>query len=186
MEQEKSKITSGSHSINIGSDNSLSNSTLHVGDVHNHGGPNSEPIAFIDRVHSKPITVLGTPVKAGWLVVSGVMGFIGSIASIISLWQHLSLWFVLLLSFASFCLIAGVALLRERFIRIPYLPFNLESDKTGKVFVTKIEGNCPLCDGKLKLRDIGPKNTKITYLRCTRNPAHIWNFDFTVLDEPQN
>lgn len=184
--EDNNSINSGSHSINIGSGNSIENSNLHVGDVHNYGSSHSQPIAIIDRVHSKPITVLGTPIKAGWLVVSGIVGFIGSIASIVSLWQYLSFWFVLLLSLAVFCLIFGIALMNHRFIRIPYLPFNLEADRTGQVFITKIEGNCPLCDGKLKLRDIGPKERKVTYVRCTRNPDHIWNFDFTVLDEPKS
>lgn len=186
MEEEKNHISSGSHSINLGSGNSVSNSNLHVGDVHNHTNNNRAPIAVIDRVNTMPLTAFGSPVKAGWLVVSGMLGFIGSIASIVSLWQHLSFWFVLLLSFAAFCLIIGITLSRQRFIRIPYLPYNFEADKAGKVFLTKIEGNCPLCDGKLKLRDIGPKDNKATYVRCTRNPDHIWNFDFTVLNEPQS
>jgi hypothetical protein len=186
MDEEKNHITSGSHSINIGSSNSIENSNIHVGDVHNHGHSNTEPVAVIDRVFSTPLSILGAPVKASWLIVSGAIGFIGSIASIASLWQHLSFWFVLLLSFAMFCLIIGIAMERHRFIRIPYLPFNFEADKSGKLFITKIEGNCPLCDGKLKLRDIGPKGNKTTYVRCTRNPDHIWNFDFTVFDEPQS
>ncbi len=184
MKKEKNHISSGSHSINLGSRNSVSNSSLHIGDVHNYCH-NQAPIAVIDRVNTKPLTILGNPVKAGWLVVSGVVGFIGSIASIVSLWQHLSFWFVLLLSFSFFCLTIGIALSRQRFIRIPYLPYNIEADKVGKVFFTKIEGKCPLCDGRLKLRDIGPKDNKVTHVRCTRNPEHIWRFDFTVLNEPQ-
>lgn len=186
MEEDKNDISSGSHSINLGSGNSVKESNLHIGDVHNHGPVSPPPIAIIDRTSASPVTVLGAPVKAGWLIVSGTVGFVGSIASIVSLWQHLSFWFFLLLSLAAFLLIIGIALVRHRFIRIPYLPFNFEVDKSGKVFITKIEGDCPLCDGKLKLRDVGPKDQKITYVRCTRNPNHIWNFDFTVLNEPQS
>lgn len=186
MDDENNHISSGSHSINLGAGSSVENSNLHIGDVHNHGQTNANPVAVIDRVHSTPLNVLGTPIKAGWLIVSGIVGFIGSIASIVGLSQHLSFWLVLLLSLAGFCLIVGIALVRQRFIRVPYLPFNFEADRDGKVFVTKIEGNCPLCDGKLKLRDIGPKDHKVTYVRCTRNPDHIWNFDFTVLNEPES
>lgn len=186
MADEKTHISSGSHSINLGSGSSVENSNLHVGDVHNHGHPHAEPVAVINRVHSKPVTVLGAPIKAGWLVTSGVVGFIGSVASIVGLSQRLSFGFVLLLTLAGFCLTVGMALLRHRFIRVPYLPFNFEADREGKVFVTKIEGNCPLCDGKLKLRDLGPKDNKVTYLRCTRNPDHIGKFDFTVLNEPES
>lgn len=186
MEDEKEHISSGSHSINLGAGSSVKNSSLHIGDIHNHGHSNARPVAVIGRVHSTPLSVLGTPIKAGWLIISGIVGFIGSIASIVGLSQHLSLWFVLLLSVAGLCLIAGIALVRQRFIRVPYLPFNFEADRDGKVFFTKIEGNCPLCDGKLKLRDIGQNDQKVTYVRCTRNPDHIWSFDFTVLNEPKS
>jgi hypothetical protein len=185
MEENKNDISSGSRSINLGARNSVENSNFHIGDVHNHRDTTSEPIALIDRVQSKPLKVTGKPVKAAWLIVSGIVGFIGSIASIASLWPNFPLWLAVLLPFAVFCLIVGISLARQRFIRIPYLPFNLEADRKGKVFLTKIEGDCPLCDGKLKLRDIGPNDHKVTCVRCTRNPDHIWNFDFTVLDEPE-
>jgi len=186
MDDEKNNISSGSHSINLGSSSSVENSNLHIGDVHNHDRSKHEPTAVIDRIYSKPVSILGAPIKAGWLIVSGAIGFIGSIASIVSLWPHLTIWFVFLFLFAIFCLIIGITMVRQRFIRIPYLPFNFEADKSGKLFITKIEGNCPHCDGKLKLRDIGPKDNKTTYVRCTRNPKHIWNFDFTIFDEPQS
>lgn len=133
MEDEKNHISSGSHSINLGAGSSVENSNLHIGDVHNHGHSNAKPVAVIDRVHSKPLTILGAPIKAGWLIVSGVVGFIGSVASIVGLSQHLSFWFVLLLSLAGFCLIVGIALIRHRFIRVPYLPFNFEADRAFKL-----------------------------------------------------
>lgn len=183
MVEHQPHIRSGSNSINLGQGSSVSDSSLHVGDVHNHAQPN-EPIAFIDRVKSKPVRVAGHQLQASWLTVSGVVGFIGSLASIAGYWQRLSFWFVLLLSAAAFCFILGVGLTRQRFLRIPLLPYNFEADRQGRVFLTRVEGDCPLCDGKLKLRDIGPKEHKVTYVRCTRNPDHIWRFDFTVLDEP--
>lgn len=186
MEQEQNKISSGSHSINIGTGNSVTNSSLHLGDVHNYGNQKTEPIATIDRVRCKPVAVFGNPLKAAWLAVSGILGIIGSLASIVSLWQNLSFWFVLLMSFASFCFVVGISLMRHRFVRIPLLPYNFEADQAGKVFLTKIEGTCPRCDGILKLREIGPKDAKKTFVRCTRNPDHLWEFDFTVLDEPQS
>jgi hypothetical protein len=184
MKDKSSRIQSGPHSINLGTGNSVENSHLQI--VHNHGSLDARPIAIIDRVYSKPVSFLGSPVKSGWLVISGVVGFIGSIASIVGLSQHLSVWLVLLLSLTGFSLIVGVNLARHRFIRVPYSPFNLEADRQGKIYLTKVEGDCPLCDGKLKLRDIGPKEHKITYVRCSRNPNHLWNFDFTVLQEPGN
>ncbi|WP_281910594.1 hypothetical protein [Massilia varians] len=184
MDQEESKISSGSHSINIGS-GTVKNSHLHVGDVHHYGRQSAEAIAIIDRVYTKPLTLLGTPLQAGWIVVSGILGVTGSIATIAGFWKELSFLFVLILSIALFFLIVGVSLIRHRFVRLPYLPFNVEADSSGKTFITKVQGNCPRCDGKLKLREIGPKENAKTFVRCTRNPDHIWNFDFTVLDEPK-
>lgn len=183
--KEKESISSGSHSINIGSQNSIKNANLHIGDIHNHENFQSKPTAIIKRVTSTPANMFGMPVKAGWLTMSGFIGFIGSIASIISYWQHLSIWFVLLFAFLIFLMVSGTMLIRQRFIRIPYLPYNIEADKSGRVFITKIEGDCPICDGKLKLRDIGPSDNQTTYVRCIRNPDHIWKFDFTVLKEPK-
>ncbi len=185
MENDSNQINSGSHSINIGSGNTVENSNLHVGDVHNYGDTNSPPVATIDRVYSKALTIRDKPVKAGWLAVSGGVGFIGSLASIVGLRPHLSFMFVLLMSLAAFCLIVGMVLLRNRFVHVPYLPWNFEADRSGKVFISKIEGDCPRCDGKLKLRDIGPKDHKSTHVCCTRNLDHKWKFDFTVLDEPK-
>ena len=116
MDQEENKISSGSHSINIGSGKVI-DSHLHVGDVHHHGNQSAEPIAYIDRVYTKPVTVFGTPVQAGWLVVSGVVGFIGSVASVAAYWQHLSIVFILVLSLALFCFVVGIALLYRSFAR---------------------------------------------------------------------
>jgi hypothetical protein len=184
MEKDKKHFSAGSHSINIGDENSVAHSNFHIGDVNNYRDKTSEPTAVIYRSQSKPLKVAGKPVNASWLAVSSIVGFIGSIASIVSLLPNFPSWLVLLLAFTIFCLFLGNSLVRQRFVRISQ-SFNLEADRTGKVFVTKIEGDCPLCDGKLKLRDVGRDNNKVTCVCCTRNPDHNWKFDFTVLDEPK-
>lgn len=183
MEDNISNTTSGSHSINVGSGNDLSNSSVHVGDVYNNASP-SPPIALIERVASKPVRVAGHQLHAVWLTVSGVLGFVASVVSIATYWKSLSFLVFPAIFVSAFLFIAGVCLSRQRFLRLSPLAKNLEADRQGRVFLTKIQGTCPLCDGTLKLREIGPKDHKETFVRCTRNPDHIWRFDFTVLDEP--
>lgn len=171
--------TTGDQSFNAGQHNVITGNNISV------GGGNSEPIAYIDRVKTTPITLGGHPVKVAWVITSSVLGIVSSIASIWSAWATTFQYFwLLLLGLSGTALLVGIALNRIRFVRLP--PFiNLESNKSGEIFSTKIEGSCPKCDGVLKLRDAGPKDNKTTIVRCTRNPDHYWRFDPTVLGEPR-
>ncbi|TAL87044.1 MAG: zinc ribbon domain-containing protein [Rhodanobacter sp.] len=170
--------TSGDQSFNAGQHNVITGNHISV------GGGNSDPVAYIDRVKTTPITLGGHPVKVVWVIISSVLGIVGSIASIWSAWAttYQFLW-LLILVLSGTVLLIGIALSRMRFARLP--PFiNLESNRSGEIFFTKIEGSCPKCDGVLKLREVGPKDNKYTIARCTRNPDHYWHFDPTVLGEP--
>ena len=169
--------TSGNQSFNAGQNNVITGNTISV------GGGNSEPVAYIDRVKTTPVTLGGHPVKVAWVIISSVLGIISSIAGIWSAWAttYQYLW-LLLIGLCGTALIIGIALSRMRFARLP--PFiNLESNKSGEIFITKIGGVCPKCDGVLKLREVGPKGNKTTIVRCTRNPDHLWRFDPTVLGD---
>lgn len=170
----------GDGSLNIAGCNTISNSHLHVGDVYQ--SEKQEERAYIDRAYIKPLTLAGSPLKTSWLIISGVVGFVGSWASIFSvlgsLWQFL---FLVFLALSMFILMNGIILWRTRFSRLKW--FNLESNKHGEVFLTKVAGNCPKCDGALKLVDLRVSQNSIkTFVRCSRNGDHIWNFDPTVLD----
>jgi hypothetical protein len=170
--------TSGDHSFNAGLHNTFTGNTI------NFDSDNSEPRAYIERVKTRPLTVGGHPVKAAWVIFSGVLGMVGSVASIWSVWQtgFQYLWLVLL-GFSMVALLLGTVLNRQRFARLtPFL--TIESNKAGALFLTTIEGECPKCDGVLKLRDVGEKEHRSTLVRCTRNPDHFWLFDPTVLGEP--
>ena len=171
---------SGDGSVNIAGSNTFSNSTLHVGDVYE--GEKPEDKAYIDRTYVQPVTILGSPVKTSWFIVSGLIGFIGSFASIFSVlgssWQFL---FIIITAISIFLLMNGIMLWKTRFSRLKW--FNFESNRDGEVFLTKVGGDCPKCDGTLKLADIQiAKDRYKTYVRCNRNSDHIWNFDPTVLD----
>jgi len=170
----------GDGSLNIAGTSTISNSHLHVGDVYH--SQNQDEQAYIDRTYFKPVTLAGSPVKTSWLIISGLIGFIGSWASIFSVlgssWQFL---FFLVLALSMFLFLNGIILWRTRFSRLKW--FNLESNKDGEVFLTKIAGSCPRCDGTLKLVDLKvSQNSSKTFVRCSRNSDHIWNFDPTVLD----
>jgi len=170
---------SGDHSFNGGQHNVFTGNTISF------EASRGEPEAYIDRIKTSPLTIAGQPVKATWLILSGALGMIGSIASIWSVWQSTTQYFwLLLMGLSMVALVLGMALSRQRFARLSqFLTF--ESDKAGNVFLTKIEGKCPKCDGDLKLRDIGKRENKVTIVRCTRNPGHYWGFDPTVLGEPE-
>jgi hypothetical protein len=176
-----SNCNEGDGSINMAGSNSISNSNFHVGDVYQ-----IEPLeekAYIERSFIKPIAIGRSPVKTSWLIVSGLVSFIGSLASIFSVlgdsWQFL---FFVVLALSMFLLFNGVILWRTRFSRLKW--FNLESNKDGEVFLTKVSGNCPKCDGALRLVDlkVSQSSSSKSFVRCSRNTDHIWNFDHTVLD----
>lgn len=171
--------TSGDGSFNAGQQNVFTGNTIHM-----EPRRDPEPHAYIDRVKTSPLTVAGHPIKAAWITFSGALGMVGSIASIWSVWQSTTQYFwIFLMAFSMVTLLVGVSLSRQRFTRISqFLTF--ESNQAGDVFLTKIEGKCPKCDGVLKLRDIGEKEQRTTIVRCTRNPDHSWLFDPTVLGEP--
>ena len=170
----------GDGSINLAGNNTISDSHLHVGDVYQ--SDNQEDTAYIGREFLKPITLAGTPIKASWLTISGTLGFVGSCASIYSVLGNSSPFlYFFLLAFSGFLLINGIRLSKIRFSRLKW--FNLEANNDGEIFISKISGDCPKCDGKLKLVDINvSKDRYKTFVRCTRNGDHTWNFDPTVLD----
>lgn len=170
----------GDGSVNIAGSNSISHSHLHIGDVYQ--AEASEDRAYIDRNYVKPITIAGSPVKTSWLIFSGLIGFIGSWASIFSvagsLWQF---FFLVTIALSMFLFLNGIILRKTRFSRLRW--FNLESNKNGEVLLTKVSGSCPKCDGDLNLVDLKvSQNSSKTFVCCSRNGDHIWNFDPTVLD----
>jgi hypothetical protein len=187
MPDNQADIRSGSGSINIGQHNTIADAQLHIGDVHHHHqGGQHEPIAYIHRSKVARLSIFGASIKAGWVVTIAVLGLIGSIASAASDWPtSITVWHCLLGAGLIFLLSVGVALRRHGFCRHPLIPGNLEADASGRVFLTKVEGTCPKCGGTLRLRELGTPDQRTTVVRCNRNPGHEWDFDFTVLGEPQ-
>lgn len=169
--------TSGDHSFNAGQHNTFTGSI-------NIRSENDEPRAYIDRVKNRPLSIGGHPLKVSWVILSGGLGFASSVVTIWSVFPKGPHYGVLiLLAISMVAIMLGTVLHSQRFARLgSFLTF--ESDKEGAIFLTEIGGECPICDGKLKLRDVGQKEQRTTLVRCTRNPDHFWLFDPTVLGEP--
>ena len=171
-------ISSGDNSVNFGNQNQVSGNTINI-----NSGKNDSEKAYIDRTKIKPLSIAGTQLKASWLLISGLLSFFGSIASILGfIGTEYQFFFILSMLAGAILFPVGMMLVQTKHISFPPF-FNLESGSDGEIYITKIEGSCPKCTGKLKLRSIGPKNNKTTVVRCTRNPDHMWSFDPTVLPD---
>lgn len=171
-------ISSEDNSVNFGYKNQVTGNTINV----NSSVDNSEK-AYIDRTKIRPLSIAGTQLKASWLVISGLIGFFGSIASIFGfIGTEYQFFFIVSMAVGAILFPVGMVLVRAKHMSFPPF-FNLESGSKGEIYITKVGGSCPKCTGALKLRSIGPKNNKTTVVRCTRNPDHMWGFDPTVLPD---
>ncbi|MDF8364612.1 hypothetical protein [Achromobacter anxifer] len=141
--------------------------------------PGSWAEAF-HRYHAVPLRLRGKPVKTAWLLAGGVAS-VAAIALGAYVWGMSTWWFILL--FPSLVSVQiGNDLKRKRYTRVLSL-CNLEANRAGEVFYTEIGGQCPVCGGEVKFREIGPKRQKETTAVCSVNGRHRWKFDPGVLDE---
>jgi hypothetical protein len=172
---------------NIGS---FIGSTLQNTQITFHEPPSGEPIAYIDRAKQTPIKLFGHPLKIGWLIFIGVIGFLANLADISSgffsgkLHTYMPFWVGLgLMMMGVLCLVCGFQLYRFRFASL-IGPYGLQSGADNSVHLIKIAGTCPICSGELTLQNIGPQQQKVLMVVCKRNPAwHRWIFDHTVLGD---
>ncbi|WP_202966631.1 hypothetical protein [Cellvibrio sp. OA-2007] len=171
-------ISSGDSSINFGQRNHVTGNTINI-----NSSEDEFEKAYIDRTKVRPLSIAGTQLKASWLVLSGLLSLFGSIASILGfVGTEYQFFFILSMAIGAILFPIGMVLVQTKHMSFPPF-FSLESGSRGEIYITKIEGSCPKCTGKLKLRSIGPKNNKTTVVRCTRNPDHMWGFDPTVLPD---
>ena len=173
-------VTSENDRVAVATSHLLANNHLQVSNIDQ--TDNATVTAVIDRTLVKHITLAGRPVTTLWLIIAGVIGFIGSWASVFSdvgnAWKFLFLTIIML---SMFLFLIGIILWKSRFLKLQW--FNLESTNDGQMFVTKMAGNCPNCEGSLKLSKLRiSANRSQTYVRCSQNSHHIWGFNFKVLD----
>ena len=163
----------------------------------------------LERTYVKPLLIGNKHVKSWWLSITGAIGFIGSLASIVGLMYTamqsipasfsimqsgealpiftrtvISIIVVLLISliFTSIFVFSKV-LKHRKFFYIPLLKINLEVDKNGRIYKTKIIGKCGICNGSANVRKYGPEDDRKVRIVCTENPDHHWDFDKTELQD---
>ncbi len=127
-----------------------------------------------------PLRLRGKPVKTAWILAGGVAGL--AISALGAYAWGMSAWWFILIFLSLVILNAGDDLKRRRYSRFLRM-CNLEANRAGEVFYTEIGGQCPVCDGELKLREIGPKHHKKTTAVCSVDPGHRWKFDPGVLGD---
>jgi hypothetical protein len=124
----------------------------------------------------------GHPIKSWYLFWAGAIGFLGSAASVLTGFGSGSLAVFAVLAISSFPLWIGLWLVKTRFFRF-LLGYNLRAKKNGDVLLTKIKGECPICDGMLSLVERGHRGDQRTFVQCSRNSDHSWLFDYTIFDD---
>ncbi|AYP22507.1 zinc ribbon domain-containing protein [Pantoea agglomerans] len=164
---EDLRVTKGGVNQSIAGDNGFSAGQYNnfTGNTINLGVKDEKPIAIIDRKYEKPVKFMGKHIKTAWLMVAGLVGFLANLATLFSSIgtpSNNNLLFGLLIGFSLFLLSLGFLLKKFRFVHLLF-GTNVESDKSGYVYITKVGGDCPLCDGQLKLSNFGPKNKNNCY-----------------------
>lgn len=140
------------------------------------GGWNRPVLVRTDVI---PIALSGRSLQRGWLTAVGAVGLLATIGEMAFKWGFWWFWLVIPSGFAFFI---GYRLIRKGFVRFADL-INIEADQSGRVYLTTLRGDCPVCNGEVKLRDIGPKGYGKTVIQCTADSAHQWEFDPTRLDK---
>lgn len=147
---------------------------------------------LIYRASIKPLTIAHTPVKTWWFFLSGGISFIGGLARIVGTWltltsgvangtpSHGSIFLLPL----SILLLASGGLLHYGRYRTLLFGRTIETDKKGRLYLTRIKGTCSICKHPVSIRTIGPNNHRVTVVSCDNNPSqHRWAFDRTVLPD---
>jgi energy-coupling factor transport system substrate-specific component len=130
------------------------------------------------RTNVIPVALGGRFLKRGWLTAFGAAGLMANIGEMAFRWGIWWFWLIIPSGFAFFI---GYALIRKGFVRFADL-INFEADQAGRVYLTTIGGDCPVCNAEIKLKDIGPKREVKTVIQCTAESTHQWGFDPKRLD----
>lgn len=177
---EGSNIATGSPSISVNVGNQ--NTDIRI---ENNIETKEHPITYnLEKKYDAKI-----PVKATWITIIGI---IGSCASIYGLIPTFYPSFVsnnpitafindhgfLIIILSGVFLLSGISILKRRSLWQDSI--GVKSDENGFIHFVKLEGQCPLCKGKLKI-----KNSKNgMFAQCSRNPEqHRFTFDPTWMDD---
>ncbi|WP_281213454.1 hypothetical protein [Shewanella insulae] len=180
-------IQSGSHSVNtIGSE--IRDSNIHIGDNINNSNNIAPELLNLQREFFKiPWSKDGSLAKRSTFQKLGTWGSIASIIGVFLPFMtgNLLLQPLVFLMLAIFVpmLMLSLIISSRKFEHFSGLK-NFEISNSGKIFITKITGDCPWCGSKMHLRMVGPKGYKQHLLMCNRNPSqHRIIFDPTALSD---
>lgn len=131
------------------------------------------------RTNIIPLALGGRFAKRTWLTAVGAAGLAASIGELAFRWGVWPFWLIIPSGVAFFI---GHGLMRKGFVRFADL-INVESDKAGRVYLTTLGGDCPVCRGEVKLKDVGAKRESKVVIQCKEEFTHRWEFDSRQLDE---
>ena len=166
----------GSNNSGVIGQNTINNSTVNIGNL------DTGPTFYLNEARNTPLSIAGYPIKSWYIFATGVLGLLGNLASIYSGFNIHPLYVACVAVLSIFPFYVGGALMRARFVRLLF-GYNLRSKRNGDVLLTKISGDCPLCDGTLSLVERGPKGHQKTFVQCSRNMDHNILFDHTIFDD---
>ena len=184
---ENGAITAGERSINT-QNSTITNSSIHTGDNYNNSNSIDSNILNLRREFVKlPWSSEGKLGENSGFLTLGTIGSIASIVGIvlpyISSFNYFSPLFFPLFAVSFLMLILPAMLKRHRFNHLFGLK-NLEYGKGGRIYLTRISCDCPWCGTEMKLRMVGPKESRSQLLICLRNPGmHRIRFDPTVMPD---
>lgn len=130
------------------------------------------------RTNVMPVAFRGRHLMRTWLAAVGAAGMLATIGEVAFRW---GVWWFWLILPSGLALLIGYRLIRDGFFRFADL-FNVESDQAGRVYLTTLRGDCPVCDGEVRLKDVGPRSTVKTVILCTKDATHRWAFNPKQLD----
>lgn len=174
----KKNIQNGDGNINFGNHNSFENSNITI-----ENNFATEKFNIITRDSAKPLKIGSYKITANDFFKTGIIGCIADLIAIFVFFKEKinlnALMIIVLISlFFIFLFAIGVELKRKRFIHFPF--GNFEADKEEKIFITKLNGICPFCGGKLRYTESSDYSQQ--YFICMRNTNHLFSFDYTELD----
>lgn len=187
IEPQNASIAAGEKSINV-QNSTITNSSIHTGDNYNNSNNINPDILNLRREFVRlPWSAEGKLGESSGFLTLGTIGSIASIVGIvlpyISSFKYISHFLFPILALSVMILLIPTVLKRHRFSHFLGLK-NLEYGKGGKIYLTRINCDCPWCGTEMKLRMVGPKNDKSHLLICLRNPGmHRIQFDPTVMPD---
>lgn len=140
------------------------------------------------RLPATPIRILAIGFSG---IAAGLFSVLGNTASVFSavkdqvpmpIWNWFEFAALPIMGICGSLFLLGFWLkFRSQSVGVPLLG-NLEVGSDGYVYLTGVQGECPLCGGKMRMY-AASKNSPDHLMVCTRNTNHRLQFDMTTLPD---